>query len=109
MTNGQRLFKFENMTISDGDFSVKYIFPDDGTHQVLLRVNTNNSIILASFSVFVPHQPGPSLLNPFPKTVQGEYTNDQIISMILVILLPLVAIVLIVIMVKKNKKTSNVP
>ncbi len=109
MTNGQRLFKFENMTISDGDFSVKYIFPDDGTHQVLLRVNTNNSIILASFSVFVPHQPGPSLLNPFPKTVQGEYTNDQIISMILAILLPLVAIVLIVIMVKKNKKTSNVP
>src|SRR5215212_6084688 len=55
VTNGQRLFKFENITVPDGDFSVKYLFPDDGTHQVLLRVNTNTSILLASFSVFVPH------------------------------------------------------
>ena len=60
VTGDQRLFKFENITAHNGDFSVKYIFPDDGTHQVLLRVNTNNSIILASFSVFVPHQSPPS-------------------------------------------------
>ena len=32
VTNGQRLFKFENITVPDGDFSIKYIFPDDGTH-----------------------------------------------------------------------------
>ena len=67
VTNGQRLFKFENITVADGDFSVKYLFPDDGTHQVLTRINTNNSILLASFSVFVPHQSPPSLLNPFPR------------------------------------------
>ncbi len=67
VTSDQRLFKFENITAHDGEFSVKYIFPDDGTYQVLLRVNTNNSIILASFSVFVPHQSPPSLLNPFPQ------------------------------------------
>ncbi|MEP6576083.1 MAG: hypothetical protein ABJB85_06630 [Nitrososphaerota archaeon] len=36
VTNGQRLFKFENITVPNGDFSVKYIFPDDGTHQVIL-------------------------------------------------------------------------
>ncbi len=48
VTNGQRLFKFENITVADGDFSVKYLFPDDGTHQVLTRINTNNSI---SFSI----------------------------------------------------------
>ena len=39
VTNGQRLFKFENITSPDGDFSVKYIFPDDGTHQVVTRIN----------------------------------------------------------------------
>lgn len=27
VTNGQRLFKFENISVSDGDFSVKYLFP----------------------------------------------------------------------------------
>jgi hypothetical protein len=33
VTNGQRLFKFENITVGDdGHFSVKYLFPDDGTH-----------------------------------------------------------------------------
>jgi hypothetical protein len=28
VTNGQRLFKFENITVPDGYFSVEYIFPD---------------------------------------------------------------------------------
>ena len=32
VTNGQRLFKFENITVPDGDFSVEYLFPDDGPH-----------------------------------------------------------------------------
>jgi len=41
VTSGQRLFKFENITVPNGDFSVKYIFPDDGTHQVILRVDSN--------------------------------------------------------------------
>ena len=38
VTNGQRLFKFQNISIPNGEFSVKYLFPDDGTHQVLLRI-----------------------------------------------------------------------
>ena len=62
VTNGQRLFKFENITVPDGDFSVRYIFPDDGTHQVILRVNSKHLVELASFQVFVPHQSPPSLL-----------------------------------------------
>jgi hypothetical protein len=32
VTNGQRLFKFENITVRDGDYSVEYIFPDDGNN-----------------------------------------------------------------------------
>ena len=57
VTNGQRLFTFENISVADGDFSVKYIFPDDGTHQVVSRIETKDSIdLLSSFNVFVPHQ-----------------------------------------------------
>ena len=103
VTNGQRLFKFENITVADGDFSVKYLFPDDGTHQVLTRINTNNSVLLASFSVFVPHQAPPSILDPFPKTVEGNYTIEQIINIVLIILLPIAAAISIIIVIKKNK------
>ena len=40
VTNGQRLFKFQNLTVADGDFNVEYIFPGDGTHQVITRIDT---------------------------------------------------------------------
>ena len=44
VTNGQRLFKFENISVgNDGHFSVKYLFPDDGTHQAIMRLETNDS------------------------------------------------------------------
>ena len=65
VTNGQRLFKFENISIPEGHFSVKYLFPDDGTHQVLLRLDGSIGPQLASFNVFVPHQAPPTLLDPF--------------------------------------------
>ncbi|HZC49157.1 MAG TPA: hypothetical protein VE244_08870 [Nitrososphaeraceae archaeon] len=69
VTNGQRLFKFENITVADGDFSVKYLFPDDGTHQVVTGIDMKDSInLLSSFNVFVPHQQPPTLLNPFPSS-----------------------------------------
>ena len=63
VTNGPRLFRFQNVTLQNGDFSVDYLFPDDGTHQVLLRLDRNDSINLASFQVFVPHQTPPDLLS----------------------------------------------
>ena len=63
VTNGQRLFKFQNISVPNGDFSVDYLFPDDGTHQVLLRIDKNDSISVASFNVFVPHQSPPSILD----------------------------------------------
>lgn len=63
ITKGERLFKFQNITVPNGDFSVNYLFPEDGTHQVLVRLDTNNSINVASFQVFVPHQSPPELLS----------------------------------------------
>lgn len=101
VTNGQRLFKFENITVADGDFSVKYLFPDDGTHQVLTRINTNNSILLASFSVFVPHQSPPSLINPFPSALGEQNDNGHLINIIITIIISIVVLSLTIIMIKK--------
>jgi hypothetical protein len=101
VTNGQRLFKFENITVADGDFSVKYLFPDDGTHQVLTRINTNNSILLASFSVFVPHQSPPSLLNPFPNTPGQQNENEHLTNIIITIVISIAVLTLTIVMIKK--------
>ena len=101
VTNGQRLFKFENITDVNGDFSVKYLFPDDGTHQVLTRINTNNSILLASFSVFVPHQSPPSLLNPFSNTPSQQNENEHLFNIVITVIISIAVLGLTVIMIKK--------
>ncbi len=108
VTNGQRLFKFENITVPDGDFSVKYIFPDDGTHQVITRIDKRDSATLASFNVFVPHQPLPSILNPFPSS-PGTNENDIgiIASKVMAILLPAVSVVAIIYVLKKAGKPKG--
>jgi hypothetical protein len=109
VTNGQRLFKFENISIPAGHFSVKYIFPDDGTHQVLLRLDRGNDFkIPASFDVFVPHQSPPSILDPFPSSPRTS--NDDLgiwISKILAILLPAAAITVLVITIKRKPKKQQ--
>jgi hypothetical protein len=102
VTNGQRLFKFQNITVTNGDFYVEYIFPDDGTHQVITRIDTKTSIIPASFSVFVPHQAPPSMLNPFPLPPDGKYSLGIIVSIILAIAIPIIAIVSLIIVIKKH-------
>ena len=82
VTTGQRLFKFENISVgNNGHFSVKYLFPDDGTHQVIARVDTNDSSSASSFNVFVPHQAPPNILNPFPSSTGAASENNQRITM----------------------------
>ena len=87
ITNGQRLFKFENITVGDdGHFSVKYLFPDDGTHQVITRLDTNDSSTASSFNVFVPHQGPPGMLNPLPSSpTTGSDNNQQISNTVILI------------------------
>ena len=102
VTNGQRLFKFQNITVTDGDFNIEYIFPDDGTHQVITRIDTKTTIIPASFSVFVPHQSPPNILNPFPLSPDGKYSLDIIVSIILAIAIPIIAVVSLIIVIKKR-------
>ncbi|MGA7369710.1 MAG: hypothetical protein WBX01_11320 [Nitrososphaeraceae archaeon] len=109
VTNGQRLFKFENITVPDGDFSVEYIFPDDGTHQVLTRIDKGTSArVLASFNVFVPHQAPPSILNPFPTSPGSESGEEPgvLLSKILAIALPIAGALGLIIIFKMGKAKS---
>lgn len=103
------IFMFENISIPAGHFSVKYIFPDDGTHQVLLRLDKGNDFkIPASFDVFVPHQSPPSILDPFPSS--PGTTNGDLgiwISKILAISVPVTTIMAIIIMLKKKSKKHS--
>jgi hypothetical protein len=86
VTNGQRLFNFENISVgNDGHFSVRYLFPDDGTHQAILRLDTKDSSTVSSFNVFVPHQAPPNILNPFPSSPTGGSNNQQITMTVLLI------------------------
>jgi hypothetical protein len=101
VTNGQRLFKFENITVPDGYYSVEYLFPDDGTHQVITRVDKGADVqALASFNVFVPHQAPPSLLNPFPNTSASEI---EFITRLLTVVISFAIITVVVIMLRKGK------
>jgi hypothetical protein len=105
VTNGQRLFKFENISVSDGNFSVEYLFPDDGTHQIITRVDKDATVqVLASFSVFVPHQAPPSLLNPFPNASESEIES---ITRFLTIVISFAIIIVVVIMLRKGKGRKN--
>ena len=105
VTNGQRLFKFENITVRDGDFSVEYLFPDDGTHQVITRVDKDAAVqVLASFNVFVPHQAPPSLLNPFPNTPSSEIES---ITRVLSIVISFSIIIVVILMLRKGKRKKR--
>ena len=110
VTNGQRLFKFENITVADGDFSVKYIFPDDGTHQIVTRISKETSLLtLAAFNVFVPYPSSPSVLNPFPasSTVGSEDSRVLINRIIVVIMLPVAITVVVVFMLKRGRRSKR--
>ena len=106
VTNGQRLFKFENITVPDGNFSVEYIFPDDGTHQVLTRIDKESVVrVLASFNVFVPHQAPSSILNPFPIPPGSELSENPgvLLSIILAIMLPAAGVLGLIVIFKMGK------
>jgi hypothetical protein len=110
VTNGQRLFKFENITVPDGNFSVEYIFPDDGTHQVLTRIDKESAIrVLASFNVFVPHQAPPSILNPFPIPPESELGENPgiLLSIILAIMLPAAGVLGLIVIFKMGKTKTK--
>ena len=55
-----RLFKFNNQHVSNGKFSIEYIFPDSGHHTIILQLYKNGSAFaIGSFTIVVPHAPPP--------------------------------------------------
>lgn len=53
-TGGSSYYNFSKITVPNGNFSVNYAFPNDGTFPVYLRVDTPTTISIARFQVFVP-------------------------------------------------------
>ena len=65
VTEGSEVFGFDNIKVNDGDFSVKHSFANYGSHQIILRVDTNSSIVPATFDIIIPSYQSPSS-SPFP-------------------------------------------
>jgi hypothetical protein len=54
-----RNYKFDNIVVPNGQFSVHYLFPDVGLYEVITRINAKDIAALAPFKVVVPMQPIP--------------------------------------------------
>jgi len=67
-----RLFKFPAQSVENGEFSVEYIFPDDGQHRVILQLYKDlNALTVASFDLNIPH-PQPENSNFFSQLFQTK-------------------------------------
>ena len=76
VTEGIEVFKFDGIMVSNGDFSVNHSFVNYGTHQVIVRVNTNSSITLASFDVIIPSYQS-SLSSILTDSVKSNLDSDK--------------------------------
>ena len=60
ITNQEATFQLTNIFAVDGDFSIKVIFPDEGSYQIITKITSSSSsqthdvASLASFIVVVP-------------------------------------------------------
>ena len=93
-----RTFKFANITAPNGIFSVKYLFPDSGSYNIITKVDAKDFTSLASFNVFVP-------LGSLGAVNVGNW-NPLIIPEIAGIIAATLGVALILTIKKKNKKIS---
>ena len=54
-----RNYKFDNIVVPNGQFSVHYLFPDVELFEVITRISAKDIAALAPFKVVVPTQPIP--------------------------------------------------
>jgi hypothetical protein len=90
-----RTFKFANITTPNGIFSVKYLFPDSGSYNIITKVDAKDFTSLASFNVFVP-------LGSLGAVNVGNW-NPLIIPEIAGIIAATLGVALILTIKKKNK------
>jgi len=110
VTEGSELFRFANITVSDGDFSVKHSFANYGNHQVIVRIDTNSSIIPASFNVVIPSsQSSTSLSSPFlvdsdKSKLDNEKSSQNFVTYLIIGIGILISVGMITIFLKILKK-----
>ena len=110
VTEGSELFGFDNITVSDGDFSVKHSFVNYGNHQVFLRVDTNSSIIPASFNVMIPFSQLPSsssspfLVDSDKSKLDSDKSTQNFITYLIIGIGVLVSVGMVTILLKKLKE-----
>ena len=96
----ERSFKFTNISAPDGNFSVKYLFPDSGVYQVISRIYSKDASILASFKVLVPIQPF--------GVINTNNINPLILPAGLVGIVGTIFVVSFLIIIRKRKKIKKV-
>ena len=98
VTNGQRFFKFDNITIPNGNFSVEYLFPDTGTYQVIARVDDLSSNIknFSTLSIF-----------QVPVSLQLTGADNTLIVISVVSIVVAAGILSFLLFMSKRKKESN--
>jgi hypothetical protein len=101
---GDRIFfKFDNITVKNGDLIQKVQFVEDGNYQLIsqIRSNENISIALASFNILVPLQP------------LGSFNFYSIASLMLpigiVAIFGTISITIFLIIVSRKKKREGRP
>jgi hypothetical protein len=95
-------FKFNGVTIKNGDLSLKAQFPEDGNYQIISQVRSkdNVAIALTSFNIFVP-------LQPF-----GKFDADSLTSTLIpagLVAISLLGLVAVTMFVSKKENSKRKP
>ena len=86
--------------MSDGDFSIKVKFLEEGTYQAIIRIaSKHNAIALASFKVVVPLQP--------IGTININYIMPLIIPAAIVGIIGVIGIVTFIMVVRDKERMKD--
>ncbi len=111
VTEGLEVFKFDGIMVSNGDFSVNHSFVNYGTHQVIVRVNTNSSITLASFDVIIPSYQSslssPILTDSIKSNVDSDKSTQNFITYLIIGVGVAISVGMTIILMSILKKKNN--
>ncbi|HEX6646201.1 MAG TPA: hypothetical protein VF047_03400 [Nitrososphaeraceae archaeon] len=111
VTEGLEVFKFDGIMVSNGDFSVNHSFVNYGAHQVIVRVNTNSSITLASFDVIIPSYQSslssPILTDSIKSNVDSDKSTQNFITYLIIGVGVAISVGMTIILMSILKKKNN--
>jgi hypothetical protein len=111
VTEGLEVFKFDGIMVSNGDFSVNHSFVNYGAHQVIVRVNTNSSITLASFDVIIPSYQSslssPILTDSIKSNLDSNKSTQNFITYLIIGVGVAISVGMTIILMSILKKKNN--